>query len=55
MQLRKLRLLKMKHMDKSEYWESTRQRFPDIEKHCSQAEIAKYFGVSKSTMHRLMK
>ncbi len=55
LQLRKLRLLKMKHMNKADYWSATRDRFPGIEKFCSQTEIAKYFGVSKSTMHRLMK
>ena len=55
LQLRKLRLLKMKHMNKADYWSATRNRFPGIEKFCSQTEIAKYFGVSKSTMHRLMK
>jgi CRP-like cAMP-binding protein len=55
LQLRKLRLLKIKHMNKADYWRATRDRFPGIEKYCSQTEIAKYFGVSKSTMHRLMK
>ncbi|MGB1267999.1 MAG: helix-turn-helix domain-containing protein [Schleiferiaceae bacterium] len=30
-------------------------RFPGIENYCSQTEIARYFGVSKSTMHRIMK
>jgi len=54
-QMRKLRLLKMKMMDKVEYWKYIQDRFPGIEKYCSQTEIARYFGVSKSTMHRIMK
>ena len=54
-QMRKLRLLKMKMMDKVEYWKYIQERFPGIEKYCSQTEIARYFGVSKSTMHRIMK
>mgnify|MGYP001084896863 CR=1 FL=1 len=54
-QMRKLRLLKMKMMDKVAYWKYIQDRFPGIEKYCSQTEIAKYFGVSKSTMHRIMK
>ena len=53
--MRKLRLLKMKMMDKVEYWKYIQDRFPGIEKYCSQTEIARYFGVSKSTMHRIMK
>ena len=54
-QMRKLRLLKMKMMDKVQYWKYIEDRFPGIEKYCSQTEIARYFGVSKSTMHRIMK
>ena len=54
-QMRKLRLLKMKMMVKVEYWKYIQDRFPGIEKYCSQTEIARYFGVSKSTMHRIMK
>lgn len=54
-QMRKLRLMKMKMMDKVEYWKYIQERFPGIENYCSQTEIACYFGVSKSTMHRIMK
>ena len=54
-QMRKLRLMKMKMMDKIEYWKYIQERFNGIEKYCSQTEIACYFGVSKSTMHRIMK
>ena len=55
LQMRKLRLIKMKHQDKKAYWEETKARFPGIELYCTQTEIASYFGVSKSTMHRIMK
>ena len=55
LQMRKLRLIKMKHKDKRAYWEETKARFPGIELYCTQTEIASYFGVSKSTMHRIMK
>lgn len=55
LQMRKQRLLRMKLMDKVAYWKYIQDRFPGIEKYCSQTEIAKYFGVSKSTMHRIMK
>lgn len=55
LQMRKLRLIKMKHKDKKAYWEETKARFPGIELYCTQTEIASYFGVSKSTMHRIMK
>ena len=41
--------------DKKAYWEETKARFPGIELYCTQTEIASYFGVSKSTMHRIMK
>jgi CRP-like cAMP-binding protein len=54
-QMRKARLLKMKHMDKRAYWNYIKQRFPGVEEYCTQTEIAHYFGVSKSTMHRIMK
>ena len=54
-QMRKLRLMKMKMMDKLEYWKYIQDRFPGIENYCSQTEIARYFGVSKSTMHRIVK
>ena len=53
--MRKLRLLKMKHMNKEDYWIDVKERFPGIELYCTQTEIANYFAVSKSTMHRLMK
>jgi CRP-like cAMP-binding protein len=55
LQMRKLRLIKMKHKDKRAYLEETKARFPGIELYCTQTEIASYFGVSKSTMHRIMK
>lgn len=55
LQMRKLRLIKLKHQDKKAYWEETKSRFPGIELYCTQTEIASYFGVSKSTMHRIMK
>ena len=55
LQMRKLRLIKLKHQDKKEYWAETKARFPGIELYCTQTEIASYFGVSKSTMHRIMK
>ena len=55
LQMRKLRLIKMKHKDKRAYWEETKARFPGIELYCTQTEIASYFGASKSTMHRIMK
>ena len=45
----------LKHQDKKEYWAETKARFPGIELYCTQTEIASYFGVSKSTMHRIMK
>jgi len=54
-QMRKARLLKLKHMDKRDYWNYTKDRFPGIQGFCTQTEIARYFGVSKSTMHRIMK
>ncbi len=54
-QMRKLRLMKMKMMDKVEYWKYIQERFPGIENYCTQTEIARYFGVSKSTMHRIVK
>jgi DNA-binding XRE family transcriptional regulator len=47
--------MKLKHQDKKEYWAETKARFPGIELYCTQTEIASYFGVSKSTMHRIMK
>tara|TARA_B100000780_G_scaffold22283_1_gene14306 strand:- start:197 stop:781 length:585 start_codon:yes stop_codon:yes gene_type:complete len=53
--MRKLRLLKMKHMNKADYWVDIKERFPGIELYCTQTEIANYFAVSKSTMHRLMR
>ncbi|MDB2596955.1 Crp/Fnr family transcriptional regulator [Schleiferiaceae bacterium] len=55
LQMRKLRLIKMKHKDKRAYWEETKARFPGIELYCTQTELASYFAVSKSTMHRIMK
>jgi len=54
-QMRKARLLKMKHMDKRDYWDYIKDRFPGVQEFCTQTEIARYFGVSKSTMHRIMK
>jgi CRP-like cAMP-binding protein len=54
-QMRKARLLKMKHMEKRAYWDYIKDRFPGVEQFCTQTEIAHYFGVSKSTMHRIMK
>jgi DNA invertase Pin-like site-specific DNA recombinase len=42
-------------MDKRDYWDYVKDRFPGVQEFCTQTEIARYFGVSKSTMHRIMK